>query len=48
MQNEKIKNNYLKKIEKFKDYNKNYYENKNQLVSQDFISPLIQKIHFIR
>ena len=27
MQNEKIKNNYLKKIEKFKDYNKNYYEN---------------------
>ena len=27
MQNEKIKKNYLKKIEKFKDYNKNHYEN---------------------
>ena len=27
MQNEKIKKNYLKKIKKFKNYNKSYYEN---------------------
>ena len=26
MQNEKIKKNYLKKVKRFKDHNKNYYE----------------------
>jgi len=33
MQNEKIEKNYLKKIEKFKDYNKSYYEQSRPKIS---------------
>ena len=33
MQNDEIKKNYLKKIKKFKDYNKTYYEKSKPIVS---------------
>ena len=44
MQNEKIKKNYLKKIKKFKNYNKSYYENSKPEVNDSTFDRLKTEI----